>query len=273
MANSCSICGDTVSKLKKVEGQYLCNNCNAMKELTLDGEMNEEYVAVCMVTAMPSAGGGFYLLMFTKKQVVIVLYEEVRAEVGRLSREGAGVRQDWGYHLKSTRMKIRKEIASNPPQVILQAHEKNMAIAYDDLVKIDFWFFSRAGARLALVTQDTEIQFNFAKHEFESLQKILGPLLGEKLGRREDKKCFIATVAFSENFNTEVFILTKYRDEILSLSTIGRLIIRVYYKVGPWAASVIEVNDKLRACTRILLNPLVKYCRLRLKIQAKTCSH
>lgn len=70
--------------------------------------------------------------------------------------------------------------------------------------------------------------------------------------------CFIATVAFDDNPSCEeLIILRKFRDEQLVHSNYGRLFIKIYYKLGPYAASWIRQKPKIKQLVRRCLLKVV----------------
>ena len=76
--------------------------------------------------------------------------------------------------------------------------------------------------------------------------------------------CFIATAAYGDPLETEVIILSRFRDEVLLPSKVGALLVRVYYCVSPPVAQVISRSSHLRKLVRIyFLQHLVRLVRQR----------
>jgi hypothetical protein len=75
--------------------------------------------------------------------------------------------------------------------------------------------------------------------------------------------CFIATAAYGDPLETEVIILSRFRDEVLLASEVGALLVKVYYCVSPPVARVISRSCHLRKLVRILLQHLVRLVRQR----------
>lgn len=73
-------------------------------------------------------------------------------------------------------------------------------------------------------------------------------------------QCFIATAAFQSGSATEVETLRLYRDAVLTRSHSGRALVRVYYRLSPPIARVIEARPWAAAMTRRMLKPIVRRC-------------
>lgn len=62
--------------------------------------------------------------------------------------------------------------------------------------------------------------------------------------------CFIATACYGDYNSTEVLILRKYRDNVLSQTAFGRLFIGFYYQVSPSLANTIAKSNKAKSLIR-----------------------
>lgn len=70
--------------------------------------------------------------------------------------------------------------------------------------------------------------------------------------------CFIATAAYGSSLAPEVIILSRFRDDVLLNSTIGRAFVKFYYLTSPPLAAFIAKTNFLRVVTRrILLAPIL----------------
>lgn len=77
----------------------------------------------------------------------------------------------------------------------------------------------------------------------------------------ETSNCFIATAAYGTPLAAEIFVLREWRDACLLNSRPGRLLVKLYYFLGPPAAFLIVRNETLRKATRKSLRPIVSYLR------------
>lgn len=69
--------------------------------------------------------------------------------------------------------------------------------------------------------------------------------------------CFIATAAYGSALEPHVVALRQFRDQFLRHSSIGRAVIRFYYRYSPPIADVISRHESLRLLVRAVLTPVV----------------
>ena len=72
--------------------------------------------------------------------------------------------------------------------------------------------------------------------------------------------CFIATVVYGTPLASEITMLRKFRDR-LNTNTVGKLFVKTYYTMGPYAAKLISRRESLKKTTRHCLGPLVDMLR------------
>ena len=74
--------------------------------------------------------------------------------------------------------------------------------------------------------------------------------------------CFIATAVYDSYDAPQVIILRHYRDETLSTTLIGRLLIKLYYKISPKIAKSISKSDQLKKIIDVyFLLPWINYLK------------
>ncbi|HFC8478322.1 cold shock domain-containing protein [Neisseria sp. HMSC068C04] len=71
--------------------------------------------------------------------------------------------------------------------------------------------------------------------------------------------CFIATAVYGDSFAEEVIALRRFRDETLLTNTLGKVLVKAYYKVSPPIAEKLKNMPKTSACVRKCLNKLAAY--------------
>ena len=69
--------------------------------------------------------------------------------------------------------------------------------------------------------------------------------------------CFIATAAYGSYSESHVLILREFRDNVLSRTVLGRLLIRCYYKTSPPVAHMIASREYAKKLVRTFLKPIV----------------
>jgi hypothetical protein len=70
--------------------------------------------------------------------------------------------------------------------------------------------------------------------------------------------CFIATVTYGDEDIVEVRFLRAFRDEVLSKSLVGRMLVWIYYHLGSYFARVVELLPFLRVFCRWTLDVIVQ---------------
>lgn len=80
--------------------------------------------------------------------------------------------------------------------------------------------------------------------------------------------CFVATAAYGSP-NPTVSLLQEYRDSVLSKSSVGRAVVRLYYQISPSLARFIEASHRRRFIARVFLSPVVFVVRRQLEPSRK----
>lgn len=70
--------------------------------------------------------------------------------------------------------------------------------------------------------------------------------------------CFVATVAYGDEDFIEVQFLRAFRDEVLAGLAGGRVLIWLYYRLGPYVARVVELSPALKRFCRLVLDKVVE---------------
>ncbi len=76
-----------------------------------------------------------------------------------------------------------------------------------------------------------------------------------------EPSCFVATAVYESGSHSDVLILKKFRDRILLKSWVGRLFVKLYYRVRPYAARAVSKNLWAKQKVRRLLSQLVNWLK------------
>ncbi|MBU4216204.1 MAG: zinc ribbon domain-containing protein [Actinobacteria bacterium] len=71
--------------------------------------------------------------------------------------------------------------------------------------------------------------------------------------------CCIVGIAYGTPEGKELITLRKWRDEKLSKNKVGRTLIKAYYTLSPLFLIFIVKSEKMKAFTRMLVNPFVNF--------------
>jgi len=69
--------------------------------------------------------------------------------------------------------------------------------------------------------------------------------------------CFIATAAYGSYEEPHVQVLRKFRDRYLLTNSLGKKLVKLYYRYSPSAASFIAKHNICRAIVRVGLLPII----------------
>ncbi|HEX2629785.1 MAG TPA: CFI-box-CTERM domain-containing protein, partial [Chitinophagaceae bacterium] len=70
--------------------------------------------------------------------------------------------------------------------------------------------------------------------------------LAAQHGIKGKEGCFVATACYGDYDAPEVVVLRKYRDDVLGKTFLGRMFIRIYYKVSPSLANMIARSGRAK---------------------------
>ncbi len=71
--------------------------------------------------------------------------------------------------------------------------------------------------------------------------------------KEHQQECFIATAVFGTPIAPEIDILREFRNKFMSRTTVGKKIVRTYYRISPPIADTIRYNEFLKALFRIFI--------------------
>lgn len=78
----------------------------------------------------------------------------------------------------------------------------------------------------------------------------------------KNEACYIATMAYGDYYHPQVKILRKFRDDFLSNSILGRLFIKIYYKVSPKLVKALKNIDLVNLIIRKGLDCFIKMLKM-----------
>jgi hypothetical protein len=74
--------------------------------------------------------------------------------------------------------------------------------------------------------------------------------------------CFVATAVYGDEDIVEVHLLRQFRDQYLRKSLVGRIFIRLYYRLGPCAAALVARFSPLYWAARKSLDVVIRAIEL-----------
>lgn len=73
--------------------------------------------------------------------------------------------------------------------------------------------------------------------------------------------CFVATAAYSSSIHPDLDTFRRFRDRTLLTNPLGRLLVSVYYQIGPQLAQFVNRNLHIKKLVRFLLEKLASFIR------------
>jgi hypothetical protein len=159
-------------------------------------------------------------------------------------------------------LKIQKEAESVvPPPLLASAHPLYVKIAPALLQKL--WPFAQLAQDLVegkISGSSVNLAIDLNIPEMDALNAELARIAS---GQNQSKGgCFIATAAYASVLDPKVVELRAFRDNFLAPYYLGIVVIRLYERVSPSIAKLIEKREWLRWMVRKLLSPVVRLAAL-----------
>ncbi len=100
----------------------------------------------------------------------------------------------------------------------------------------------------------------------KTIRKALSEISSEKIcpfSLESSGGCFIATAAYSTSIHPDLDTFRKFRDRTLLTNPWGRVLVSVYYQVGPQLAQFVNRSLYVKKIVRLLLEKLASFMRSR----------
>ena len=116
--------------------------------------------------------------------------------------------------------------------------------------------------RIYLSHMESGLEVNEELIQLDYIEKVNlhppHPTVQENLKSKNDtpqtnSNCFVVTTTMGDVNHPVVIDFRKYRDEVLLETNLGRLFIKVYYKIGPFLSEIIKRNKTLFQISRNLI--------------------
>jgi len=98
-----------------------------------------------------------------------------------------------------------------------------------------------------------------SKDYVESLERS-GNLTQNISGKTNFEGCFIATVCYGGYDTPEVLAFRRFRDEVLTKSTTGKIFIKLYYKFSPNLSKIIRYSSNFKIFIRTYILDKILKC-------------
>ncbi|MBT5529198.1 MAG: hypothetical protein HOK35_08570 [Cytophagia bacterium] len=128
-----------------------------------------------------------------------------------------------------------------------------------------YYSFQEPMTSKSLTMELYSIISNHIDQQFSKQSELLLNELSESLKSSNSSNvpaksgCFVATYLYGGVETTQVNILRDFRDSVLIKSIIGRLIVKIYYKVGPMAVRLIKKMPIIKIIIRSILDRLILF--------------
>lgn len=96
-------------------------------------------------------------------------------------------------------------------------------------------------------------------HHFNQVQPPIQPsVMHDKQIKRKKKGCYVATCVYGSYDCPEVWLLRRYRDNILDNKLLGRIFIKVYYALSPTIVKLFGKQNWFVCACKSMLNKFIK---------------
>ena len=149
-----------------------------------------------------------------------------------------------------------------------KADEKD-EVGEDVRLELDLATSSLKNCLEAEYDENNDMQLEYKQMAEQALQNIENMKTSEA-PKVKKGPCFIASTVYGSPYAPEVFYLKNYRDTQLSKNVIGRWVIKKYYEISPFFASILKKSEVFKKLTIItILNPIIKIIKSRSFIKEK----
>lgn len=170
----------------------------------------------------------------------------------------------------NSKQNFESTIQANSQQKAIKTHEDDVLRKQKETDQ-KILDLCKAGKHLAAINykkSKNHISFEAAKKYVEDLCAHHGIVISEDISsknrnviseEKSSKKCFVITATVGDPNHPIVEEFRKYRDTHLLTTKQGQILVRFYYRVGPYAASVIKKSKLLRNLSfSLFVNPVYK---------------
>ncbi len=124
------------------------------------------------------------------------------------------------------------------------------------------WVSASDAGRAAFCGHFLELKYSHHKVSKEAEQNMLkGNIAHQEFNElAEDKRCFVASHLYgADHINTEK--LRQYRDSTLLKTNLGKIAVKVYYRLSPWLVQLARHSPFVHS----FLKKTVDYCSLKIR--------
>ena len=108
---------------------------------------------------------------------------------------------------------------------------------------------------------EEDIKEDEKRKKIEQIKKLetKAKTASREASTESSSSCFVITATMGDPYHPIVDEFRTYRDKKLLTNELGKLFVNFYYKVGPYAASIISKSEILRKLTfSFFVNPIYK---------------